>query len=360
MGPQDIQTKIEEYPESQSLDALIGLTPCQHFFKKEHLWAIEAARAAGRPLLLKGEPGIGKSQLARAAAQYLNRALLSHVVQSRCESQDLLWHFDAVARLAEAQLYGQQKADNIRELLAMKNFIHPGLLWWAFDYQKAAQQQAIYQYPQESFSQENIEVLIKEKKLERPGFYPKDWKPDDGYVVLIDEIDKGESDVPNGLLEVLANNQFLVPPLHKTVGLEAETLPLVIFTSNDERQLPAAFERRCFVVNLHLPDHISFTSELNRDQQKNDFINYLTNIAEVHFGESIDPKLSDTLATDLYQIRQKVQPQDPKPGQAEYLDILRALREMTDTIQDATQRYKKQAVIMDEVKDFALEKHLAS
>src|SRR3954469_13233582 len=81
-----------------------GCLPEQvHVFEEEAIQAVNAALAAGRPLLVRGEPGIGKSQLARAAAKCLGKAYIPHVVDSRTESRDLLWHFDAVGRLAEAQ-----------------------------------------------------------------------------------------------------------------------------------------------------------------------------------------------------------------------------------------------------------------
>ncbi len=132
----------------------------RHHFEPEQLMAINAALSASRPLLVRGEPGIGKSQLARAAAKALGRAFIQHVVDARTESRDLLWHFDAVGRLAEAQVMGAlqvacpplqnndpQDGDPaelalklLRKRLDPQQFLHPRALWWAFDWENAAMQ----------------------------------------------------------------------------------------------------------------------------------------------------------------------------------------------------------------------------
>ena len=104
-----------------------------HQFDAKSINALKAALAAQRPLLLRGEPGTGKSQLARAAAVALNRLFVYEVVNAHTESQDLLWRFDAVGRLAEAQtLQGQNcSEDKLKQTLDSKRYISPGPLWWA-------------------------------------------------------------------------------------------------------------------------------------------------------------------------------------------------------------------------------------
>jgi MoxR-like ATPase len=126
------------------LPVLGGLPEQVHVFDRDSIRAINAALAARRPLLVRGEPGIGKSQLAHAAAKQLQRPYLQHVVDARTESRDLLWHYDAVARLAEAQLCGAlgQREAGVRRRLSVRNFLHPGPLWWAFDWWDAEHQAA--------------------------------------------------------------------------------------------------------------------------------------------------------------------------------------------------------------------------
>ena len=110
-----------------------------HQFDEDSINALKTALAAQRPLLLRGNPGTGKSQLARAAAIALERLFVYDVVNAHTESQDLLWRFDAVARLAEAQsLQGQECTQEERkEVLDSKRYISPGPLWWALSWQSA-------------------------------------------------------------------------------------------------------------------------------------------------------------------------------------------------------------------------------
>jgi MoxR-like ATPase len=144
----------------------------------------------GRPLLVRGEPGVGKTQLAEAAAAVLERAFYPFVVDSRTESRDLLWNFDAVLRLADAQLYAtlEKNKERLEKELDVRNFVEPGPPWWAFDWESA-----------QHASRRGSTPLRN---------YQNDAYKDNGWVVLIDEIDKAESDVPNGLLEALESVQF--------------------------------------------------------------------------------------------------------------------------------------------------------
>jgi len=130
-------------PGSKYELACSGSMPEQvHVFEESAIDAVNAALAARRPLLVRGEPGIGKSQLARAAAAALGRAYVSCVVDARTESRDLLWQFDAVTRLAEAQLAhaGHETAEAVRGRLAVRYFVIPGPLWWVFNWESARSQ----------------------------------------------------------------------------------------------------------------------------------------------------------------------------------------------------------------------------
>jgi MoxR-like ATPase len=225
-----------------------------HQFEARQVRAVNAALAARRPLLVRGEPGIGKSQLARAAAKGLGRAFIAHTVDARTESRDLLWHFDAVARLAKAQLMGamwracdldssnqatlsagkkdKTEQSNVLEPLAIQHFLHPRALWWAFNWNDALTQ-------------------AKHIGIPTPP-QPDGGDSANGCLVLIDEIDKAEADVPNGLLEALAAGCF--NPEGRTDPVKAQGIaPLVVITTNEERALPDAFVRRCLVLHLRLP-----------------------------------------------------------------------------------------------------------
>ncbi len=111
----------------------------RHLLDKKSAYALEMALATGRPLLVRGEPGVGKSQLARAAAAKLERLFISHVVNINSEGQDLLWHYDPVARLNDAQAMRntvEQEMDAMKRLHP-KHYLNPGVLWWAFNWETA-------------------------------------------------------------------------------------------------------------------------------------------------------------------------------------------------------------------------------
>ena len=185
--------------------------------------------------------------LAAAAAMVLKRPLVSRVVDSRTEPHNLLWEFDAVSRLAESQIAGtlargrpdenhaeqhQEQTMHLQNRLAIEKFVRPGPLWWGFDWNGVADQA----------SRTRSEVLKPSEGTD----------PRNGRVVLIDEIDKAEPDVPNGLLEALGGGQFT--PLGRKEPVEAQdAFPLVVITTNEERALPAAFVRRCLILHLKPP-----------------------------------------------------------------------------------------------------------
>ncbi|MCP4654865.1 MAG: AAA domain-containing protein, partial [bacterium] len=209
------------FPAEIELPPLGNLPGHRHVFDARSTWAMRGALGARRALLVRGEPGTGKSELARAAAAHLKRPLISVVVTSGLESQDLLWRFDAVARLALAQVL--RVVDDRAPLAQLDevNFLQPGPLWWVLDWPGA-------------------EAQWQRCKLKppRPETCPG-WTPKDGCVLLIDEIDKAEPDLPNGLLESLGNGRFQVPYLGDPVSADLDAAPpLVIITTNEERELP--------------------------------------------------------------------------------------------------------------------------
>ncbi len=322
---------IQEAKKPLTIEEQGGLEKTFHVFEDKDIDAINGALAARRPLLVRGEPGIGKSQLARAAAQLLGRAFVSFTVDNRTESHELMWQFDAVARLAEAQIQGVMGVTNsaeARKNLDMSHFITPGPLWWAFDWETAAKQ---VQYRECGCQKADTDKKDNPNPQGVAGrclvHEPKDWKAEDGVVVLIDEIDKADASVPNGLLECLGNRSFTCCN-GKQVRIKNGATPLVVVTTNEERSLPDPFLRRCVVRQLELPE-----LPLKRD----DFVKYLKKVGEAH--NQADPKNPKNLPLEddvlekaaemLVKDRIEILERDlSPPGCAEYLDMLTALREI--------------------------------
>jgi MoxR-like ATPase len=297
----------------------------RHVFDEESADAIHMALAAERPLLVRGEPGTGKSQLARAAAEELGRLFVAEVVHSRTEPQDLQWRFDAIARLGEAQARGLTHRDNpetVQDLLDPRRYLNPGVLWWVFDWGSALEQHENY----------------SRHRLYKPA-QPDGWSSDKGCVLLIDEIDKADSDVPNSLLETLGNRGFSVPWIEKTIGQNPDIpTPLVIITTNEERELPAAFVRRCLVLNLRLPEKL---------------LDWLCERGHIHFPDANEctDRVLDKAAQQLIKDREQAQQQGvTPPGQAEYIDLLKAITTLAKDEQ-------KQLELLERLSHFALKKY---
>lgn len=294
-----------------------------HVFDQESIWAINAAIASGRPLLLRGEPGTGKSQLARAAAHALNCAFIYEVINAKSEFTDLLYNFDAVARLGEAQLLGNIKCDcSVEENLKPEKFLTPGTLWWGYNWKTA----------EEQYKKSN-------KSLRRPAEDQKQLL-ENGSVILIDEIDKADSDMPNGLLETLGNGAFTVPYINETVTSQKDNKPLVIITTNEEKELPAAFIRRCLVYNMSIP------------KNDDELIKWLCERGKIHFNGFLYDDVGIEAAKLLIDDRKTAEKHSlPKPGQAEYLDLLRAVLGLNKDDKS------KQLQTLKDISKFVFKKH---
>lgn len=261
--------------------------------------AIDVAIATRRPLLLRGPAGSGKSSLAPFVARTLRHAFYYFTVTARTESRDLMYGFDALDRLNDAQLRTKVSDRKIQQL---ESYIEPRALWWAFDPVSARRR-----------------GLVKGSLIAEPAEDPGKGSSDAGVVVLIDEIDKADPDVPNSLLEALGSWQFTVQETGRVVT--ATRRPLVMITTNDERELPNAFLRRCAV--LHLPPHTPTTLET---------------IASAHFGDTASAHFPSAeartalfarVAEKLVEFQGAAEREERRPpSTAEYLDALRACLEL--------------------------------
>ncbi|MEM6625857.1 MAG: MoxR family ATPase [Pseudomonadota bacterium] len=229
--------------------------------------AVNAAIALERPLLVKGEPGTGKTMLALEVAKALDMPIIEWHVKSTTKAQQGLYEYDAVARLRDSQLGDERSSD-------VKNYIKRGKLWEAFTAEK------------------------------RP-------------VLLIDEVDKADIEFPNDLLQELDRMEFYVYETDETIS--AKQRPVVIITSNNEKELPDAFLRRCFFHYIKFPDDET-----------------MAEIIDTHFP-GIKKRLVSEALTTFYQMRD-VPGLKKKPSTSELLDWLKLL--LAEDVDPATLREK--------------------
>ena len=223
--------------------------------------AVDAAVKLERPLLIKGEPGTGKTMLAEEVAKSLGAELIQWHIKSTTKAQQGLYEYDAVTRLRDSQL-GDERVNDIR------NYIKKGKLWEAFE------------------AQERV-------------------------VLLIDEIDKADIEFPNDLLQELDRMEFFVYETGETI--KADIRPVIIITSNNEKELPDAFLRRCFFHYINFPDRET-----------------MQQIVDVHH-----PNIKGNLvkeAMDIFFDVRKVPGLKKKPSTSELIDWLKLL--MADDIPD--------------------------
>jgi MoxR-like ATPase len=272
---------------------------------KEIQLAVDVALATGRPLLLRGEPGSGKSSLAAYLARKWNWRYYEHVVTSRTQARDLLSTFDTVRRLADAEAGrgGKQLND--------ADYVEPGVLWWALARESARRRGSKPTDQRTPRAVEPNEAVNKDRSPEHA-------------VVLIDEIDKADPDLPNGLLVPLGSNEFVVPETRQRVEKDAPTgnldpnqsRHLIMITTNEERELPHAFLRRCVVIWLPhpKPDRLVTIARAHM-------------AADEHKMTPSEKKLALELANRVDAVRREAKDKAIRPpSTAEYLDALRACR----------------------------------
>ena len=216
--------------------------------------AVNASVTLERPLLVKGEPGTGKTELALQVAQSLGARMIEWNIKSTTKAQQGLYEYDAVSRLCDSQL-GDERVHDV------KNYIKKGKLWEAFE-------------------------------------------ADEKVVLLIDEIDKADIEFPNDLLQELDKMEFHVYETGETI--KAKHRPVIIITSNNEKELPDAFLRRCFFHYIRFPD-----------------ADTMREIIKVHHPDIKDILLTEAL-TQFYEIRE-MQGLKKKPSTSEVIDWLKLL-----------------------------------
>lgn len=193
--------------------------------------AVKVALLTGRPLLVEGEPGTGKSSLARALANTLGWHYIEHVMTSQTRLDELTGYVDHVERLHAAELSSRVEGREFETELG--RYIQPGVLWWALAPESAAACGDGRRDPREPPAGD----------LSEPS----------SAVVLLDEIDKAEPDLPNNLLVPLGSLELRVEGHDLVTASRGGYAPLVIITSNRERDLPPAFLRRCIIIELRFP-----------------------------------------------------------------------------------------------------------
>ncbi len=216
--------------------------------------AVNAAIAMQKPLLIKGEPGTGKTLLAFEIAKALDKKLYTWHIKSTTKAQQGLYEYDAVSRLRDSQL-GDEKVHNIA------NYIIKGKMWEAFE-------------------------------------------ADEQVILLIDEIDKADIEFPNDLLLELDKMEFYCYELNKTI--RAKKRPIIIITSNNEKELPDAFLRRCFFHYISFPDRQT-----------------LQKIVNVHYPDLEKRLLSEALT--LFNEIREVRGLKKKPSTSELIDWIKLL-----------------------------------
>ena len=259
--------------------------------------AVKVALATGRPLLVRGAPGWGKSSLAGSVAKILGWRYLEKVISSRTQARDLMSEVDLIRRLSDAH------AKDVQVDPDWRRYIRPGVLWKAFDPVDAQKQQDFFDR-RETASTQAAEATAT------PA------------VVLLDEMDKADPDVPNNLLVALGSLQFDVDEIpQRTVKARDGAVPLIIVTTNDERDLPRAFLRRC--VEIELPALDGADPEAQRKK-------LLVDIGALHLegklARSFVETVADTIVNEIGKAGSDGGAMLPSP--AEFIDTLRALYDL--------------------------------
>ena len=273
----------KDHNETIAFEWSDGLARDVYVFEPRVTLAVNVAMAAKRPLLISGEPGSGKTRLAAAVAAVLDWQFYPKTVTSRMQASDLLWTFNALDRLNDA-------TSPDRTPLSPQHYVVPENVWWGFSPVTAENR--------------GHAPLPPDARLTNPA-PPKKGA---GAVVLVDEIDKADPDVPNDLLEPFDVLEFMVKETKDRITATRDVF--LVLTTNGERELPPAFLRRCVVLALANPDE-----------------KWFERIAEQHFPKG-DPDLHTRVAAEVQRLRDEARQSSRKPSTAEFIDALRVCEQL--------------------------------
>ncbi len=304
-----------ELPRNDTLPRTGNIPP--YVFSENIAIAVDVALATDRPLLVAGKPGCGKSRLAEAMAALLGWHYLGKTMTSRSRLEELTVEVDHLRRLHDAQ--ASRDGAEMKPDWAYHN---PGIFWWAFDPASAARRGA----PEGEEVEEKLQ-------LEFPGTRrsQEQNKEKNHVVLLIDEIDKAQPDLPNDLLEPLDQRSFGLPTGEKITAKAGQRI-LTIITTNGERELPQAFLRRCVSLLIDEP-----TEE------------ELVNIAAHHYPKATIGNVKE-IARMMIEFRDKAANQGIRPpGTSEFLDAVEACERLGVTVGDAIWPHVESAVLLKNI-----------
>ncbi|MEN9502257.1 MAG: hypothetical protein RI964_1542 [Pseudomonadota bacterium] len=285
--------------------------------------ALQVALVTKRPLLVSGLPGSGKTTLAKAVAESQNWSYLKHTLTSRSRLEDLTGEIDQLQRLHDAHT----AVGNNNGLMPDWAYLKPGLFWWGFD-PVSAQFKGLRQQEFNVRKRHNIKQATPPKTLRNNAA---------GIVILLDEIDKAEPDLPNDLLEPLDRRSFQLPD-GTEIKATGDLHMLVMITTNGERDLPPAFLRRCIHLELQSPDSKALqriaTFHFKEEYKYSDKAVIFSAVADKFAGLVVDAKNTDRRP----------------PGTSEYLDAVRACLELGITPDSEVWEQVEQATLRKQAK----------
>jgi len=283
----DIRDRVKINTEDKgSRDRNDGLV---YRYSEDIIISIKLALVTGRPLLIIGPPGTGKSSLAFNLARFLERRYYEKVVTSSLEANSLLYSIDTVQRLSDAMQIGSIDMEGAHQKAALdiRKYIQPGVLWWIFD-------------------REHAKTVTVSKSKDESSIDPCVWRPSFttiSTVLLIDEVDKANDDFISNLLVPFGAGFFSVPEIGARVEFKPDTSlegweqnPLIIFTANNENELSEAFIRRCIVLELTPPkfeDLIAIADKLHgKDNAHTEIAKLIVDNSNANTAEYLDTVLA--------------------------------------------------------------------